>query len=100
MAPKNGAPAVESFGENESEYEESLIDATAAGSDPRPAADLRMDMDAAISSMPERLQPIARLLMVHSPIEVARILGTSPAAITRAKAAIRAHFVEVGLTPF
>jgi len=97
LAPANGAPSMAAFSDFGDDYEESLVDPATTGGDPRAADDLRMDMDAAISAMPERLQVIARLLMVHCPSAVARILGTSPAAITRAMARIRAHFEEAGL---
>jgi RNA polymerase sigma factor (sigma-70 family) len=97
LAPENGAPSMTAFSDFGDDYEESLVDPATTGGDPHAADDLRMDMGAAISAMPERLQVIARLLMVHSPSAVARILGTSPAAITRAMARIRAHFEEAGL---
>jgi|GEM_PF-2536568 len=100
LAPQNGAPSMTAFSDFGDDYEESLVDPATAGGDPHAADDLRMDMDTAISTMPERLQVIARLLMVHSPSAVARIMGTSPAAITRAMARIRAHFEEAGLAEF
>ena len=97
MAPENGAPAMAAFSDFEEGYEESLVDPETTGDDPHAAADLRMDVDAAIARMPDRLQVIARLLMVHTPSAVARILGTSPAAITRAMARIRGHFEQAEL---
>jgi len=98
LAPQNnGVPSVNGFDDFGEDYERSVVDPTTADGDPLAAANLRMDMEAAVSTMPERLQLIARLLMVHSPSAVARIMGTSPAAITRAMARIRARFEKAGL---
>lgn len=97
MATENGAPAEVGFDDLGDDAEEAVLDPTTTSGDSNADDDLRIDMAAAISAMPERLQLIARLLMVHSPSEVARILGTSPAAITRAIARIRMHFKEAGL---
>jgi len=99
MATENGAPTVAGFDDFGDDCEDSAVDPTTTRGDPNADDDLRMDMAAAISAMPERLQVVARLLMVHSPSAVARILGTSPAAITRAMARIRVH-LEAGLAEF
>jgi RNA polymerase sigma factor (sigma-70 family) len=101
LAPQNnGVPSVVAFCDCGDNYEDSVVAPATAGRDPHAADDLRMDMETAISAMPERLQVIARLLMVHLPSAVARILGTSPAAITRAMARIRVRFEEAGLAEF
>lgn len=99
MAAENGGPVTMGFGDFGEDFEETLVD-PASVRDATIDADLRMDVEAAIASMPERLQVVARLLMIHSPSATAAILGVSPAAITRAMARIREHFREAGLQEF
>jgi len=53
-----------------------------------------------ICAMPERLQVVCRLLTVHSPSGAARLMGVSPATITRAIHRIRPYFKRAGLEIF
>lgn len=99
MAPENnGAAAVSGLEDFGDDYADSVVDPATQG-EPFFEDNRRMDVNAVISTMPRRLQIIACLLMVHSPSEAARLMGTSPAAITRAIHRIRAHFKEAGLSP-
>jgi RNA polymerase sigma factor (sigma-70 family) len=100
MAPENkGAPTVSGLEDIGNGYADSIVDPSTQG-EPFVGDNLHMDVEAAISTLPKRLQIIGCLLMVHSPSAVARLVGTSPAAITRAIKWIRTHFQEAGLSPF
>ncbi len=80
-------------------FDETIIDPAMTG-EPFAAENLRMDVEAVICAMPERLQIICRLLMVNPPAGTARFLGVSPAAITRAIHRIRPYFERAGLELF
>jgi RNA polymerase sigma factor (sigma-70 family) len=79
------------------DFAESIPDPRYDNGGPFAAIDLRLDIDSALSGMPERLRGIAALLMTHRPIEVAEILGVSPASVTRAIKRIRPYLEEAGL---
>ncbi|MCG3178611.1 MAG: hypothetical protein BIFFINMI_00939 [Phycisphaerae bacterium] len=78
--------------------DESIADPDWAGDDPFEREDLRMDVEAALSRMPPRLAAIAGMLKTYEPAEVARRLGTSGAAVTRAIKQIRRHLESAGIT--
>ena len=80
-------------------YEETIVD-PATTAEPFAAENLRMDVEAVISSLPDRLQIICRLLMIHPPAGAARLMGVSPATITRAVHRIRPYFERAGLAVF
>ena len=94
----SGILSMTGFGDIADDYEDSIVDPHTAANDPFVASDARMDLNAALATMPQRLQAIARLLMVHSPSEVARLLGRSPATVTRLIGQIREHFQAAGLS--
>ena len=99
MSVENGGVDTVGFDELEEDAEEAFLDPATASGDPHVATDLRHDVAVAISTLPEpRLRRIARLLMVHSPSKISRILKTSPTAVARAMRQIRMHFEAVGLS--
>ena len=74
------------------------------GSRRRPAAvnvdyDLRLDINAAILRLPERLRVLAQLLSERTPGEVSRLTGRSRSRIYQLIREIRAAFEEAGVSP-
>ncbi|MDR3719110.1 MAG: sigma factor [Bryobacteraceae bacterium] len=84
---------------------ERLISKVQAGSGTAPGRcetadyDLRLDVEAAVSRLPEHLRVVAQLLSVRTPCEVSRITGKSRSRVYQMIGEIRAAFVEAGLTP-
>ena len=100
LAPKTGLAARPvGFDDIAEGFDETIIDPATTG-EPFAAENLRMDVETVICAMPERLEMISRLLMTRRPVEVARLLGISPAAITRAMHRIRPYFERAGLAVF
>jgi len=79
------------------DFAESIPDPQYDEGGPFAAIDLRLDVESALSGMPERLRGIAALLMTYRPVEVAEILGISPASVTRAIKRIRPYLEAAGL---
>ena len=61
--------------------------------------DLRLDVEAAVSRLPEHLQGIARLLTERTPREAARVTGKSRSRIYQLIQEIRSAFMKSGVTP-
>ena len=61
--------------------------------------DLRLDVEAAVSRLPEHLRELAQLLSEHTPREVSRATGKSRSRVYQMIGEIRAAFHEAGLTP-
>ena len=57
----------------------------------------RLDLEAAVARMPERLQRVCRLLKVYDPAEAAQRLGINRQSIYRIMAEIRKFLTEAGL---
>ena len=62
--------------------------------------ELRLDIEAVIDGMPERLQRVCRTLMVYSGREAARRLGIGKSSLYRARASIRKRFEAAGIRGF
>jgi DNA-directed RNA polymerase specialized sigma24 family protein len=58
---------------------------------------LRLDLDRAVGSLPERLRAICINLLTFKPAEIARARGTSRNTIHNAMRRIRAHFIRAGI---
>ena len=61
--------------------------------------DLRLDVESAVSRLPEHLRVLAQLLSERTPREVSRATGKSRSRVYQMIGEIRAAFVEAGLTP-
>lgn len=61
--------------------------------------DLRLDIEAAVSRLPEHLRALAQMLAERTPREVSRATGKSRSRVYQMMAEIRAAFIEAGLTP-
>jgi RNA polymerase sigma-70 factor (ECF subfamily) len=60
--------------------------------------DLRLDVEAAVSRLPEHLQGLARLLSERTPREAARVTGKSRSRIYQLIQEIRTAFMKAGVT--
>ena len=100
LAPETGVAARPvGFDDIAEGFDETIIDPATTG-EPFAAENLRMDVETVICAMPERLQIISRLLMTRRPVDVARLLGVSPATINRAMHRIRPYFERAGFADF
>ena len=61
--------------------------------------DLRLDVEAAVSRLPEHLRELAQLLSERTPREVSRATGKSRSRVYQMIGEIRAAFIEAGVTP-
>jgi RNA polymerase sigma-70 factor (ECF subfamily) len=61
--------------------------------------DLRLDLEAAVSRLPQHLRAVAQMLSDRTPREVARITGKSRSRVYQMIQEIRGAFVEAGVTP-
>ena len=61
--------------------------------------DLRLDVEAAVSRLPEHLRTIAQMLSDRTPREVSRATGKSRSRVYQMIGEIRAAFVDAGVTP-
>lgn len=61
--------------------------------------DLRLDVEAAVSRLPEHLRALAQLLSERTPREAARATGKSRSRVYQMIEEIRAAFIEAGVTP-
>lgn len=61
--------------------------------------DLRLDVEAAVSRLPEHLRELAQLLSERTPREVSRATGKSRSRVYQMIGEIRAAFIEAGITP-
>lgn len=60
--------------------------------------DSRLDVEAAVSRLPEHLRMLAQLLSERTPREVSRATGKSRSRVYQMIEEIRASFIEAGLT--
>jgi RNA polymerase sigma-70 factor (ECF subfamily) len=60
--------------------------------------DLRLDVEAAVSRLPEHLQGLARLLSERTPREAARMTGKSRSRVYQLIQEIRTAFMKAGVT--
>ena len=61
--------------------------------------DLRLDVEAAVSRLPEHLQMLAQMLAERSPREVSRLIGKSRSRVYQMIEEIRSAFLDAGVTP-
>lgn len=61
--------------------------------------DLRLDVEQAMSRLPEHLRALAQMLSERTPREVSRATGKSRSRVYQMIEEIRAAFVEAGVTP-
>jgi len=61
--------------------------------------DLRLDVEAAVSRLPEHLQGLARLLSERTPREAAHVTGKSRSRVYQLIQEIRTAFMKAGVTP-
>jgi len=87
------------FGDVDDGYEPVVNEAAAGQLDEQARCELRIDMDAAIATMPERLQRVCRMLMQFDAAEAAKRLGICRQSIYRNMAEIRRYLAAAGLTP-
>ena len=78
-------------------YQPVVNDMRAGQFDEQGQRELRLDMDAAIARMPERLQRVCRLLMECGPTEAAAKLGICRQSIYRSIPQIREYLTRAGL---
>ena len=78
-------------------YEPVVNDTRAGQINEQGHRELRLDMDAAITRMPQRLQRACRLLMKFTPAETAAQLGVCRQSVSRIMAEIRPHLSRFGL---
>ncbi len=78
-------------------FDPRVNDARRGELDEQAQLDLKMDLEAIIDRMPERLQRVCKLLSYLEPAEAARKLGIHPRSIYRIIGEIRQHFEAAGL---